>query len=47
MDDNALMQRLALGDVDALEELIHRHLAWAEGLADSMLHDRAQAEDVV
>lgn len=47
MDDNALMQRLALGDVDALEELIHRHRTWAESLAGDMLKDQAMAEDVV
>lgn len=47
MDDNALMARLALGDTDALTELIMRHRPWAEALADSLLHDHALSEDVV
>lgn len=47
MDDNALMARLALGDTEALTELIRRHRAWAEAQADSLLHDRALAEDMV
>lgn len=47
MDDNALMARLALGDTEALAELIRRHRAWAEGLADGLLHDHALAEDMV
>lgn len=47
MDDHALMARLKDGDDTALEALIDRHRLWAEGLAVSMLHDPAAAEDVV
>ena len=47
MDDNELMARLALGHTEALEELIQRHRAWAEGFAESLLQDHALAEDVV
>lgn len=45
MDDNELMARLALGDSDALEELIRRHRAWAVGQAENILRDAALAED--
>lgn len=47
MDDNELMTRLKLGDLDALTELVDRHRQWGETLADSMLHDPSLAEDVV
>lgn len=47
MDDHQLMARLALGDEAALTELIHRHRAWAEQLAEGLLKDHAAAEDVV
>lgn len=46
MDDNELMSRLALGDLDALTELVRRHRPWAEHLAESLLGDPAAAEDV-
>lgn len=46
MSDNELMARLALGDTEALEELIRRHRSWAEQLAERCLHDHATAEDV-
>lgn len=47
MTDNDLMARLALGDTDALTELVQRNRAWAETLAENILRDHAQAEDVV
>lgn len=47
MDDNRLMARLAMGDQEALEELILRHREAALHQAQSMLHDHALAEDVV
>lgn len=46
MDDNALMARLALGDVQALEELIRRHRPAALRQAEGILQDAALAEDV-
>lgn len=47
MDDNELMARLALGHLEALEELIRRHRPWAEAFAEGLLDDHALAEDVV
>ncbi len=46
MEDNELMARLALGDTEALAQLIARHRPFAEQLAFSLLRDRATAEDV-
>lgn len=47
MDDNELMARVKVGDMEALGELIGRHRGWAEGLAMAMTGDRGLAEDVV
>lgn len=47
MEDNELMARLALGDENALAELIARHRTEALRLAEGMLRDTAAAEDVV
>ncbi len=46
MEDNELMAHLALGDVDALEELIARHRLWAERMAAQLLNDDTEAQDV-
>lgn len=47
MSDNELMARLKLGDTSALEALIDRHRAFAQGYARRMLGDDGLAEDVV
>lgn len=47
MDDNELMTRLALGDTDALVELMARHRQGAERMAEQLLHDHGEAQDVV
>lgn len=46
-EDQALTERLAAGDVDALEQLIARWRKPAEHYADSLLHDSYAAEDAV
>src|SRR5688572_20086743 len=45
--DEALLQRLADGDVNALGEVYDRYAAIVNGLALRILRDTADAEDVV
>jgi RNA polymerase sigma-70 factor (ECF subfamily) len=47
MDDQTLMRRAAVGDIDEFAELCHRHYDWAYSLAYRLLRQHADADDVV
>lgn len=47
MNDRELLELLRSGRRDAFDTIFHAHYARLVGLAESMLHDRASAEEVV
>ncbi len=47
MDDAGLMARIADGDAQAFDRLVERHASRSLALAERLLGDRAEAEDMV
>lgn len=46
-EDAALVRRFVAGDESAFEEIVHRHRGKIFGIVHAMLHNRADAEEVV